>query len=138
MIPKAETSIVTSALLLTWIDIGSNVVPVMKLPPNGTLILPCLITRTFPFQPSPNESVSYIVNVTFPVGFVLELPTTATLTYVLIPQSLVLLIYPNPLSPQFVPHEFLINQWVELYPTNNTAWSIPAVVLHTIFPLAPG
>lgn len=37
-------------------------------------------------------------------------------------QSPLLLKYPYPLSPQLVPHEFLINQCVALYPTNNTAW----------------
>ena len=43
--------------------------------------------------------------------------------YLLRPQSfeVFLVIYPKPLSPQFVPHEFFINQCVELYPTKRTA-----------------
>lgn len=42
-------------------------------------------------------------------------------------QSLTLLIYPNPLSPHVVAQEFLINQWLVLYPIKSTAWSTGAL-----------
>lgn len=44
-----------------------------------------------------------------------------TSTHVDILQSLVFKMYPYPLCPQLIPHEFLINQCVELYPTSKTA-----------------
>lgn len=67
------------------------------------------------------DDKSYYINITSAVNW----------------QSFYLAIYPNPWCPQTAPHEFLINQWVMLYPTSKTAWSIFPGVHLFIKPLEP-
>lgn len=111
----------TITWVFNWASIYTVFLPELK--PDArvklaTMIEPCFKPSTHPYHPFLFESDISMVIFTFTfVGTGTDGTSNRTI-YLLRPQSLVLLMYPNPWSPHIVPHEFFTIQCVAVYPTN--------------------
>lgn len=90
------------------------------------MIEPCFKPSTHPYHPFLFESDILMVIFTFTFVGTGTGGTSNRTIYLLRPQSLVLLMYPNPWSPHIAPHEFFTIQCVAVYPTNRIEWSMAA------------